>query len=84
MNASRACAIGCPALSPSAVAQRAGPIAVASIFSQNHASDSRRPRQPPGSPDRPLGRPAAADSDDAQAIGAADPPPASADALNLL
>ena len=85
MNASRACAIGCPALSPSAVVERAGPIrVVASTFSHRHAPDLRQPCQPAGSPDRPVGRSAAADPTDAQALGAADPPWASAEALNLL
>jgi hypothetical protein len=82
MNASRACAIGCPALSPSAVVQRAGPIRlVASTLSHRHAPDPRQPRQPAGSPDRPVGRPAAADPTNAQAFGAANPPRTSADAL---
>jgi hypothetical protein len=74
------CAIGCPALSPSALMERGGPIRlVGSTFSQRHAPHSRRPRQPAGGP---LGGPAAADPDGAQAGSATDPPPPTAAALN--
>jgi hypothetical protein len=75
----RGCAIGCPALSPSALAKWAGQIRLlGSTFSHRHAPYSRRPRQPPGSPRCPLGRPATADPAHAQAAGAANPLPASA------
>jgi len=79
----RGCAIGCAALSPSALAERAGPIRLAgSTFSQRHAPHPRRPQQPAGGPGGPLGRPAAADPAAVQAAGTADPPPARATALN--
>jgi len=77
------CAIGCPALSPSALMKRGGPIRlVGSTFSQRHAPHSRRQRQPAGGPGGPLGRPAASDPDGAQTGGSTDPPPPTAAALN--
>jgi hypothetical protein len=81
----RSCAIGCAALTPSSLAQWEDSIRlVESTFSQRHAPDSRRPRQPACGPSCPLGRPAAADPAVASAGGAADPPPATAAALNGL
>ena len=76
------CAIGCQGMSPSALLERADLIRlVGSTFSQRHAPHSRRPRQPAGGPGGPLGRPAAADPDGAQAGSATDPPPPTAAAL---
>ncbi len=51
-------------------------------FPPRHAPNPRRPRQPVGRIDRPLGRPATADPPGASASGGADPSPATSHALS--